>query len=44
MAAIIAFMISIGVILTAEEATPTLIDQYEDQYHQSIIVEDVDTM
>ena len=28
MAAIIAFMISLGVIMSADEATPELIDQY----------------
>jgi hypothetical protein len=44
MAAIIAFMISIGVILTAEEATPALIDQYEAEYHQSIVVDDTDSI
>jgi hypothetical protein len=39
MAAIIAFMISLGVIMSADEATPELIDQYEEVWGG-----DIDTM
>ena len=41
MTAIVAFMISIGVVFSAEEATPEMIDQYEEEYHQSIVIEDL---
>jgi hypothetical protein len=41
MAAIIAFMISIGVITCSEEATQELIDEYQPQYEQHIIIEDM---
>jgi hypothetical protein len=44
MAAVIAFMIAIGVIFSAEEATPEMIDQYEEEYHQSIVIDDVTIM
>ena len=39
-AAIIAFMISLGVISSPKEATPKLIDQYEAPYQQSILTDD----
>ena len=41
MAAIIAFIIALGIITSAEQATPELIDQYEQQYQESIIIEDL---
>ncbi|MCO6478511.1 MAG: hypothetical protein J5I94_17905 [Phaeodactylibacter sp.] len=37
MAAIIAFMIALGVITSSDQATPELIDQYEIQYQESLI-------
>ncbi|MCB0375536.1 MAG: hypothetical protein H6559_28020 [Lewinellaceae bacterium] len=37
MAAIIAFMITLGVITSSSEATPELIQQYEDQYKTEMI-------
>ena len=42
MAAIIAFMIAIGVITTSDQATPELIEQYEQEYQESIIIEDME--
>ncbi|MCO6492607.1 MAG: hypothetical protein J5I98_29590 [Phaeodactylibacter sp.] len=37
MAAIIAFMITLGVITSSSQATPELIQQYEDQYKTEMI-------
>jgi hypothetical protein len=34
MAQIIAFLIAIGIIFSAEEATPEMIDQYQPQYEE----------
>ncbi len=42
MAAIIAFMIAIGVITSSDHATPELIEQYEQEYQESIIIEDME--
>ena len=36
MAAIIAFMISLGVITSSDQATPDLIDQYTEVYNGDI--------
>ncbi len=44
MAAIIAFMISLGVITSSAEATPELIDQYKPQYEQTVLNTDMDAM
>ncbi|MCB0584685.1 MAG: hypothetical protein KDD06_05075 [Phaeodactylibacter sp.] len=38
MAAIIAFMISLGVITSSSQATPELIQQYEEGYQQELII------
>ena len=37
MAAIIAFMITLGVITSSSQASPELIQQYEDDYQQELI-------
>lgn len=37
MAAIIAFMIALGVITSSQEATTELIQQYEEPYQESLI-------
>lgn len=37
MSAIIAFIIALGIISSPEQATPELIDQYEQQYYESVI-------
>jgi hypothetical protein len=43
MTAIIAFLLAIGIITGAHEATPELIKEYEKEYQESIVViEDLD--
>ena len=43
MTAIIAFLLAIGIITGTHEATPELIQKYEQEYQESIIViEDLD--
>ena len=44
MAPIIAFLISIGVIFSADQATPEIIDEYQEQYEaeNNIIGSDLD--
>lgn len=37
MAAIIAFLISLGVITSSTQASPELIQQYEEEYQQQMI-------
>lgn len=46
MAPIIAFLISIGVIFSAGEATPELMDQYQEEYEQQneIVISDIDVL
>lgn len=45
MPAIIAFMITLGVITSSYDATPELIQQYEDQYKEECIINsDMETM
>ncbi len=44
MAAIIAFIVALGIITNASEATPELVQQYEQEYQESIIIEDLDEM
>lgn len=46
MAPIIAFLISIGVIFSASEATPELMDQYQEEYEQqeNVIATDLEGM
>jgi hypothetical protein len=43
MTTIIAFLFAIGVITSTQEATPELIQEYEQEYQESIVViEDLD--
>jgi len=46
MAPIIAFLISLGVIFSASEATPEMQEQYKEEFEQqeSIIVTEIDGM
>ena len=44
MAAIIAFIVALGIITDASEATSELVQQYEQEYQESIIIEDLDEM
>ena len=43
MTAIIAFLIALGIIMSPCEATPEIIQEYEQEYQESIVViEDLD--
>ncbi|MEQ8702746.1 MAG: hypothetical protein RIC19_02440 [Phaeodactylibacter sp.] len=45
MTAIIAFLIAIGIISNAQEATPSLIQEYEQEYYEStIVIDDLDEL
>lgn len=48
MAPIIAFLISLGIIFSASEATPELQEQYQEEFEQyqqeNIIITDMETM